>query len=370
MNNFIKHNLVISLIFMLLSCNNYTEDFPVIFEISSDWEFSEGGMEKWLPAIVPGTVHSDLLANGIINDPHYSLNENDVQWVEKKDWIYRVDFKIGDDILAKENIEIIFKGLDTYSDVYLNDSLILSSDNMFIEHRIGVKGILAEGINNIKVIFHSPVNEGLKKLRAIDYLIPAINEQAPVNERTNVFTRKAPFHFGWDWGPRLVTSGVWRPVFVKAWDNAIIEDVYLETRKANEINAEIFARIEVIASKAGSYKVNLNINEMSRVAGKLVDLKEGVNFIELSAEIRNPKLWWTNGLGKPNLYTFSFSLEKGNLISDKHEIKYGVRTLRLVQEPDSTGRSFYFELNGFPVFMKGANVIPSETLTPIPKSYQ
>ncbi len=354
-----------ALVLFMSSCNLETEKIPVVMKIESNWEFKQADKDDWMPAIVPGTVHTDLMANGVIDDPHYALNEKDVQWIEKEDWIYKTVFEVGADLLSKSEVELQFKGLDTYADVYLNGNLILQADNMFIEHRAKVKQLLIEGDNELKIYFHSPVKEGMKKLQQLDYLIPAINEQAPVNERTNIFTRKAPFHYGWDWGPRLVTSGVWRPVILKAWDNAIVEDVYLETRKANEQLAEIFSQVEITVNKSGKYKLSLYINGNSSGISKVAELNEGTNFIDLPFEIKNPRLWWTNGLGEAYQYQLSFRLEQNNVINDDYELLYGVRTLRLVQEPDEVGRSFYFELNGVPVFMKGANIIPSETLTPV-----
>lgn len=350
---------------MFGSCSLEAEKLPVVMDLNSNWEFKQSDQENWMPAIVPGTVHSDLMANGVIEDPHYSMNEKEVQWIERKDWIYKTTFEVEASLLAKDAVELQFKGLDTYADVYLNDSLILKADNMFVEHRASVKEVLVEGRNNLTIYFHSPVEEGLKKLRQLDYLIPATNEQAPENERTNIFTRKAPFHYGWDWGPRLVTSGVWRPVYLKAWDNAIVEDVYLETKSANEQRAEVFAKVEVTVAKAGSYKLALDINGKSSGVSQVVDLNEGRNFVDLSVPVENPRLWWTNGLGEAYLYQFAFNLEQNNEVLDRHKISYGIRTLRLVQEPDSVGRTFYFEVNGVPVFMKGANIIPSETLTPM-----
>jgi len=356
---------LLSAIFSAWSCNTKTAQLPVITEISTNWEFKEVGTENWLPAIVPGTVHTDLMANGIIEDPHYALNETAVQWIEKKNWEYKSHFEVESSILKKQTIELQFKGLDTYADVFLNDSLILEVDNMFIEHRVGVKGLLIEGNNELRIYFHSPVKEGLRKLQSVDYLIPAINEQATADERTNVFTRKAPFHYGWDWGPRLVTSGIWRPVLLKAWDNAIIEDVYVETKSINDSVANISAKVEVVTSKAGSYKIALDIDGKPTGVSKTADLKLGQNFVDLSVDINNPKLWWSNGLGKANLYKLDIHLEEKNTICDQLSLSFGIRTIRLVQDADSVGHTFYFELNGVPVFMKGANVIPSETLTPM-----
>ena len=261
-------------------------------------------------------------------------------------------------------VELNFKGLDTYADVFLNEQLILKADNMFIGWDVNCREYLQEGENELRILFHSPVREGMKKLEQLDYLIPATNEQAPVGEQTNVFTRKAPFHYGWDWGPRLVTSGIWRPVYLKAWDNARIEDIYLETVYAGNERAEILADIEIKSLNGENYLLALYINGEPSGVSENVSLSKGINKTRLEISIDNPELWWTNGLGDPNLYDFGFRLEQGRTVIDTYELEYGVRSVKLVQKPDDVGHSFHFEVNGIPVFMKGANIIPSETLTP------
>jgi beta-mannosidase len=348
------------------SCQSRVENPPVEIEINQGWEFSKAGSNSWMPANVPGTVHSDLLANDKIEDPHYRMNENDVQWIEDEDWVYRTSFEVEKNLLlASDVIELQFEGLDTYADVYLNDEKILEADNMFVGYDLDVKKYLVEGTNHLRVYFHSPVAKGMEKLNQLDYTIPAINEQAPEGERTNVFTRKAPFHYGWDWGPRLVTSGIWRPVTLVAWNKAIIDDVYVVTEEVSDNVAKLSGTVTLEAEKAGEYHLSLSIDENSTVIEKTVNLDAGTNNVSFEFEIQNPQLWWSNGLGEPYLYDFNFALSSKNQVLDYHHLNYGVRTLRLVQEPDEVGHSFYFELNGVPVFMKGGNIIPPETLTPV-----
>jgi beta-mannosidase len=338
---------------------------PTEIQINQNWMFSEAGEDNWLPATVPGTVHIDLMANGIIEDPHYRKNEDDVQWIEDRDWEYRTTFRADRNTIESDVVELYFKGLDTYAEVYLNDQLILESDNMFVGWNVDVKDVIVEGENDLRILFHSPVNKGMEKLRQVDYYIPAVNEQAPMDKRTSVFTRKAPFHYGWDWGPRLVTSGIWRPVVLKAWNHAVIDDVYVMTRYINDERANLAGRAEIEVAQPGFYTFSLTVDGAESGLSETVDMASGINVIPFEFNIDNPKLWWTNGLGEPYLYDFIFELtgtESG--LTDRYQLDFGVRTLRLVQEPDEIGRSFYFELNGVPVFMKGANVIPSETLTP------
>jgi beta-mannosidase len=349
----------------LSSCKKTVESPSVTMEITDNWEFSRAGADNWMPARVPGTVHADLLANGEIEDPHYRMNENDVQWIENEDWIYRTTFDVDEDLLQASNVvEIQFNGLDTYADVYLNGEKILEADNMFVGWEVNVKEYLSKGENELQIYFHSPVTRGMEKLQQLDYTIPAINEQAPEGEKTNVFTRKAPFHYGWDWGPRLVTSGVWRSVVLKVWSKAIIEDVYVATDEADENWAALSGYVIIEAVTAGVYQVSLDINGSSSGLNKTVEVEAGTTQIPVEFEIAQPRLWWSNGLGEAYLYDFDFSLSSENQILDRHQLDFGVRTLKLVQQPDEVGHTFYFELNGVPVFMKGANIIPPETLTP------
>ncbi len=347
------------------ACNNKVQkELPVEIEINSNWEFSQAGTDNWMPATVPGTVHNDLLANGVIDDPHYRMNENSVQWIEDEAWEYRTTFDVTAEMLLHNNIILDFKGLDTYARVTLNGEEILNADNMFINWKVDVKDKLQKGNNQIKVHFKSPVKEGMKKLTKLDYIVPAVNEQAPEGEKTNVFTRKAPFHFGWDWGPRLVTSGIWRPVILKAWDNAVVNSVYVSTNSIKNELALLSGHIDVNVSSEGTYNFSLLIDGKTEKLAEQAKLEEGENRVAFDFEIPEPKLWWSNGLGEAYLYDFKFQVTKENIVVDEYQLDYGVRTLKLVQKPDSVGRSFYFELNGVPVFMKGANVIPSETLTP------
>lgn len=345
---------------------------PITLSIDSGWEFAELGTNQWRPAVVPGTIHQDLLRHGIIDDPHYRMNEDDVQWVETRDWEYRTVFEVDGQVLAADEVQMHFRGLDTYADVYLNEVLILEANNMFVGWTVPVSEHVREGENHLRVHLHSPVRRGRELADRVPYVIPNDNEQVPQEERTGVFTRKAPFHYGWDWGPRLVTSGVWRPVELTAWNHAALSDLYVFTRYAQADLATLGGRAEIDVRTPGTYTLTLMINgEASQVSERL-QMAAGTNVIPFEFDIEDPQLWWTNGLGEPYLYDFHFELSREGVRVDEHRFDFGVRTLRLVQRPDEVGRSFFFELNGVPVFMKGANVIPSETLTPAvePERYE
>ena len=190
-------------------------------EISEGWTFRQTDGSEWLPATVPGCVHTDLLKNGKIEDPFYRLNEHDLQWIDKLDWEYKTNFQLDQATLNHDRIALDFKGLDTYADVFVNGKQVLSADNMFREWMVDVKPQLEEGTNELRILFRSPIMEGIKKYDANGYEIPVSdNDLAKIgkvdgNKQVSVYTRKAGYHFGWDWGPSWlpVVSGVrfiWR----------------------------------------------------------------------------------------------------------------------------------------------------------------
>lgn len=332
--------------------------------LDHNWQFRQANQEQWHHAEVPGTVHQDLLANQIIENPLLGFNENKVQWVENKDWEYRTSFIADNDILAKDVVELCFEGLDTYADVYLNKQLLFSSDNMFAGIKASIKPLLKRGTNELRVCFHSPVVKGLEKRKAYGYALPMPNELGPDEVKSSSFTRKAPFHYGWDWGPRLVTSGIWRPVSLQAWNNAVIEDVHVVTNGLNANEALITVNSSIRVEKAGRYALRLLFNGEEAAMSETLSLSTGVFKQNLEFAVKDPQLWWPNGRGEACLHDLECRLEHEEAIIHTCSLRFGIRTIKLVQKPDAKGHTFYFEVNGIPVFMKGANVIPSETITP------
>ncbi|MDX2249022.1 MAG: glycoside hydrolase family 2 protein [Bacteroidia bacterium] len=347
-----------------IACNSDSMNFSRI-PINSRWEFRKVDENTWLPATVPGTVHSDLLHLQKIPDPQYRMQEKEVQWIEEEDWEYKTTFSVDRSVRDMDVTRLKFHGLDTYTDVFLNDSLILSSDNMFRVWEVDVKPFLKPGNNDLSVYFHSPIKEGMKKFKATPYLIPATNELAPQDRRTSVHTRKAPYHYGWDWGQRLVTSGIWRPVELIAWNYARIEDVRFEVKSISTEKAQYQAIVNISALVAEDLELEVWVNDLSLpVATKTISAKPGSLTAELPFDILKPELWWPNGLGEQPLYDITFRLSAEGKFIHSHKEKIGVREVKLVQKPDPAGSSFHFEVNGIPVFMKGANYIPPHNLNP------
>ena len=341
-------------------------------ELNTDWLFKSRKDTLWAKASVPGTVHTDLLSNGKIEDPYYRLNEHDVQWIDKLDWEYKTTFSLTEKDLSKQHIALDFLGLDTYSSIYLNDTLILQTDNMFRSYAIEVKHLLTIGVNKLHIVFDSPIKIGIEKYDTNGFVIPVSGNDLSVigkveqQKKVSVFTRKAGYHFGWDWGPRLVSSGIWRPIKLRSWDHHKIDDLFIQQDSIGK-KAHLTAFMEVDASFNGkTAEVELYVNDKP-VKTFRTSLKGGVNQLEIPFEIEKPMRWWPNGMGEQILYKVEAKLTSGGHVDRKwHNI--GLRTLELVREPDSMGVSFYFKVNGYPVFMKGANYIPQDVFLPRAKT--
>lgn len=348
---------------VLFSCNEKLEEKDSVkpIEINGNWEFNHVGTKEWYPASVPGVVHTDLLANDLIEAPFWECNEKQIQWIENEDWNYRTSFEVTKEQLEDDHIEIVFEGLDTYADVKLNDERIISSNNMFRTWNSDIKSLLKIGTNKLEVQFYSPLTYNKEQYDHYPYELPSGSET--LDPKVGSFTRKAAYHFGWDWGPRFVTCGIWRPIKINTWNDARITDIYCSTKNISEAEAQLSALITIESSI--EKEVTLNIEgEMV-----LMNLRKGFNTIEHKFTVANPNLWWCNGMGTPYLYDLHVKLyDEEEMITHK-DIRYGIRTIELVNEKDSIGTSFYFKLNGKPVFMKGANYIPQDMfLTDVPES--
>jgi beta-mannosidase len=329
-------------------------------ELNAAWEFKQADEASWKKANVPGCVHLDLMRNGAIEDPFYRANEKRLQWIENKDWEYRAVFKATNELLAHERIELDFRGLDTYADVYLNDKLILKADNMFVAWTVEVKSVLKAGDNTLRVFFHSPIKHVMPQYEASPVEYPASNDVGEV--KVSVYTRKAPYHYGWDWGPRFVTSGIWRPIYLRAWSKAQIRGSWIKQESLTDLKAALDVELEIESTQDGDFSVEIKspANEFKPIA-QTVKLKSGLNKINIPLAILAPKRWWPNGLGEQKLYGIQISLKNGASAIDSKRERVGLRDLEVVNKPDKDGESFFVKVNGRAVFMKGANYIPSDS---------
>ena len=184
-------------------------------ELNTNWQFKNQKETKWYTAIVPGTVHTDLLANKLIPDPYFRDNETKLQWIDKADWEYKTVFNIDDETFSNQSIQLVFDGLDTYADVYLNGKLILRADNMFRGWVVNVRRLVKKTNNELLIKFYSAQNkvDSIAKSK-----LPLV---LPDNNR--VYVRKAQYQFGWDWGPKFVGCGIWNKIKLEAWNGVKIK---------------------------------------------------------------------------------------------------------------------------------------------------
>ena len=350
---------------MLLNATENKE--PEKICLDKGWEFSQVGKSEWLPATVPGTVHQDLIDNNKLINPFFGMNEEKVQWVEKEDWQYKTTFTLTKEQLARQAALLNFEGLDTYADIYLNGSLLERTDNMFVGYELPVKDVLREGENRLQVYFHSPIKMGLPQWETDGFEYPADNDHSKT--RVSIYSRKAPYSYGWDWGIRLATSGIWRPVTLELYDAARIEDYFVhqvsvtkELAKVNNILevksvAQAPQQAEVVLTY--SYKNGAKVTEQ-----KSVTLQPGCNKVSMPVEIANPTLWMPNGWGEAALYDFEMTVKVDGKAVASEKKRVGLRNIKVVMEDDKDGKSFYFMVNGEPVFAKGSNLIPDDALLP------
>ncbi len=320
----------------------------------------KGNTDGWLPASVPGDVHLDLMNAGEGPDPFYGLNADLWRWVEEKDWWYRLDFT-PPQISSEQVVHIVFEGIDTFATLYINGRQVKTNKNMFIPVEVDITYQAERG---------EPVKLAVKissPIFSVD-----INSDEKVKSDWNLprlFARKAQFNYGWDIAPRLLSLGIWRPVRMEIYRFGRIADFWLSTAQFDEKEAIIKGELQIewlrgIPSEAD---VSLEIFEgpvdqqgerVLRISQKIYpsDYEHNLTF---EFPIRNPRLWWANGIGEPFLYSYRLCLSKDADLLDEWKGNFGIRRIELVQEPlPQGGSSFYFKLNGREFFAKGFNWTP------------
>ncbi|MDP1622228.1 MAG: glycoside hydrolase family 2 protein [Bacteroidales bacterium] len=324
------------------------------FELDSGWKFRRAGTKEWLPASVPGVVHLDLMRNKVIPDPYFGDNESKLQWIGEVGWEYMKNFHYDEKKFAWRHIDLVLKGLDTYANVYLNDSLILVADNMFREWYVDIKQKLHVGPNTLRIQFPAIIPENKARYDKLPNKLPGDEK---------VVCRKAAYHFGWDWGPELVTCGIWRPVYIREWNAVNVLGVQFIQKKLTDSAANMAAQFTLFSEldDAADIRIFLDTTEILR---QEIGLNKGPNVIRGDFSIINPQRWWPNGLGNPTLYNFGYEVWFNGSLAGEGRQKIGLRTIELIQDKDSTGKSFYFNVNDIPVFIKGANYIPQDNFLP------
>jgi beta-mannosidase len=319
--------------------------------LSGQWKFRQSGEKEWMPATVPGGVHTDLLALGKIPDPFVGDNEKQVQWIGDTDWEYHYTFDATPEILKEAKQFLVCDGLDTLAEVSLNGKLLGKTDNMYRQWRWNVTGSLKNDANELVILFRAPVA-----------YITARQKEKPLMGGGDIpggpHLRKAPCQWGWDWGPKLPPIGVWKDIRLEGYSSAKLADVHVRQKHTSgKVTVSVQAVLEAWDKNPLSMSVTLTAPDGGKQTAHTEITSEAATYIE----VKNPQLWWPNGYGKQNLYQLEVTLERGTSPLDTRKYQIGLRTIKLKQEPDEWGESFTFVINGIPVFVKGADWIPADS---------
>lgn len=307
------------------------------------WRMREADSETWHSAHVPGSVYADLMADGTMPDPFWRENEPDAFERMKKDYVYQRAFTVTEAQLAHAHVELVCEGLDTLAHVSLNGREIAFADNMHITWVWDVKEQLHAGENTLEIRFDSPILYCAKKA-----------EEAPGWESSDAtpgfrHLRKAHCMFGWDWGPRLPDAGIWRPIFLRTWDTARLENALMLQAHHDGV-VDVTIRPEIAGESAWSA-------EITAPDGEVIIIPE-TTAAEQVITIEHPQLWWPNGLGKQPLYRVTVRLATG----DTRTWRIGLRTMTVSREKDEWGEEFCHVVNGVKVFAMGADYIPEDNI--------
>lgn len=326
----------------------------------------------WRAATVPGTVHTDLLAHGLIPDPYVGAPEAGLQWIGLADWEYRTTFDAPAGALDAARSDLVFEGLDTFAEVWLNGQRILDADNAFRTWRVPVQGRLRAQDNILRIVLRSPIGKLLPTVAAMPHKLagnyPSPYGDEPKDAMTANFVRKPGYHFGWDWGPRYVTAGITKPVVLESWDAVRIDDLQLRQDRVAAARADLTAIATLDAVRSGDAVLRLwqsaPDGARSLAAERRIDLRPGANRIELPLQVPYPQRWFPNGYGAQPLYRYELEVGDAKAVLARTSVRTGLRSVELRRDRGHGGDAFYFVVNGIPVFAKGANSIPFDMFQP------
>ncbi|RAO99715.1 glycosyl hydrolase family 2 [Petrotoga sp. 9PW.55.5.1] len=320
--------------------------------LNGKWQVYDNEKEFEFEGNVPGTVQGDLVDLKLMPHPYIGKNEGLFKRLEWKDWVYEKSFNI-DDIDQGKRYDLVLEGVDTLANIYINDQYVGKTEDMFIEYRFNVKKYLKVGENSIKVEILSPIDFP-KRLEKNYGKLHAGEETA------RVYIRKAQYSYGWDWGARIATSGIYRNIYIDSYKDGRIfgSTAYLE-----DLNGKVTftGYADIDTDKLEDYHVEVSLNDSLTFSLPVFRSNEGFKFKETKT-IEDIKLWYPHDLGESYLYKVGFKLKRNNEEIYSEEKKIGFRIVRVIRENDGEGESFIFEINGKKIFAKGANWIPAENI--------
>ncbi|MFW5857420.1 MAG: beta-mannosidase, partial [Planctomycetota bacterium] len=327
-------------------------------DLGGSWTVRQANERKTLPATVPGDVFGDLTRAKAIPDPYVRDNEADVRWVGRTDWVYARTFTVPKTLLDHDRVLLHCEGLDTLATVKLNGKVVGTADNMFRTWEWDVRKALKAGENRIEVTFASAENYITERQRKR----PIPSWGGPHEPRGRAWLRKEPCNFGWDWGPVLITCGIWKAIRLVGYDAARLSDLHI--RQDHTPKKAVGLDLAVAAEAVGRQRlrVRATVRDGKRtVAEAEAPIRSGK--AKLACRVDQPKLWWPNGMGDQPLYDVRVELlDADGAVLDAWDRRIGLRTLVLDRHKDQWGESFRFVANGAPIFAKGANWIPHDAI--------
>nr|XP_004663044.1 beta-mannosidase [Jaculus jaculus] len=338
--------------------------------LRGSWRLRAGNGSLELPATVPGCVHSALLGQGLIQDPYYRFNDRNYRWVSLDNWIYSKKFKVPFNISQWQKVNLIFEGVDTVAKILFNEVALGTTDNMFRSYSFDITNIVKD-VNSIEVRFQSAVQYAAWQSKShAGYQVPP--ECPPPQQKGEChvnFIRKAQCSFSWDFGPSFPTQGIWKDVRIEAYNICQLNYLTfapLYDNMAQEWRLEIEASFDVVSMKPIGGQVTVAIPKLQVQQVRNIELQPRKKIVKLLVKVNKSiavEMWWPHGHGNQTGYnmTVLFVLDGG--LNFEKSTKVYFRTVELIEEPieGSPGLSFYFKINGLPIFLKGSNWIPADS---------
>ncbi|CAK62388.1 unnamed protein product (macronuclear) [Paramecium tetraurelia] len=323
----------------------------LITNLNKGWNFRRSDNSTWYPANVPSTVHMDLMDNKLIDDPYFEDNLLSMYELELEEWEYKLEFTNKE--FDYDINELVFEGIDTHADVYLNDIQILKANNQHRTWRVMIQNLQAQ--NTLRIYFHSAAKHDLMKQL----------QDSPLNLPYNyTYSRKAAYHYGWDWGPRIVTCGIWKDVYLDQYDYGRIVSMHAKALKIYEKSVVIEINIETFLINVGTYTIEVQFKGLDEIT---INNQYPLNVVNTKFlyNMTDIQLWWPIGQGEQKLYQLQAYLIKNESYVDYLKITTGFRVAQWIQEKDGDNtQTFKFRINGRDVYLKGANYIPPEMFLP------
>nr|XP_003410544.1 beta-mannosidase isoform X1 [Loxodonta africana] len=358
------------LLLLLVLCQAGHIAWACSYSLRGSWRIRNANGSLELPGTVPGCVHSALFQQGLIQDPYYRFNDLNYRWISLDNWTYSKEFKIPFDHSKWQKVILIFEGIDTVTKILLNNVTLGKTDNMFNRYSFDITGVVRD-VNSIELRFQSAVLYAAEQSKAhTGYQVPPNCPPLVQKGECHVnFIRKEQCSFSWDWGPSFPTQGIWKDVRIEAYNICHLNyftfsPTYDST--SHEWNLEIQSSFDVVSSKPVGGQVVVAIPKLQTQRTYSIELQPGERIVELLVKIdKNVSVenWWPHGHGNQMGYNMTILFKLDGDLNIEKSAKVYFRTVELIEEPieGSSGLSFYFKINGFPIFLKGSNWIPADS---------